>query len=314
MKNYYKVIKEYGIRAITDKLLRIFRPLIIHYRWNKEIKRENFQGTCNYERSSKIIVSLTSFPARINRVEETIKSLMLQSCKPDKIILWLAEEEFPRREQELPSNLLLLQKYGLTIGWTQKNIRSFKKLIPCLVEYPEDVIVTVDDDIYYQKKWLEILYRGYLKNTDAINCYRAYEYVLLNEKYGLKRLDNKKKIKENPSYLYNFTGAGGVLYPPHVLHTDVFKEDIFMNYCSTSDDLWFLFMALRNHTKINIVEKFSSDLVNVPNTQDIALHKLNNEQGKYWECFNNLIELYPEINKLLRKEIRRIEGIRYKRI
>ena len=60
---------------------------------------------------------------------KTIKTLLKQTVKPDKVVLWLAEEQFPQKENELPSELLELQNFGLTIKWCT-DIRSYKKLIP----------------------------------------------------------------------------------------------------------------------------------------------------------------------------------------
>lgn len=60
----------------------------------------------------KIIVSLTSFPARINIVVKTIKTLLTQTLKPDAVILWLAPEQFPNGEKDLPQELLDLKQYG----------------------------------------------------------------------------------------------------------------------------------------------------------------------------------------------------------
>ncbi|MBQ2886366.1 MAG: hypothetical protein IJE43_21810 [Alphaproteobacteria bacterium] len=42
----------------------------------------------------KVIVSLTSYPARINIVHKTIESLLNQTYKADKVILYLAYEQF----------------------------------------------------------------------------------------------------------------------------------------------------------------------------------------------------------------------------
>jgi hypothetical protein len=94
----------------------------ILYRWfvkldNKSILKEKLpENPLNTEkREEKVIVSLTSYPARISYVHLAIKSLMLQSYKPDRIILWLAEEQFPAKE--LPKELTDLCAYGLEIIW-----------------------------------------------------------------------------------------------------------------------------------------------------------------------------------------------------
>ena len=75
-------------------------------------------------RECRVIVSLTSFPTRIHIVVYTIETLLSQTFKPDLVVLWLAKEQFPRREDNLPRRLLNLRKYGLIIRWYH-DIRSF---------------------------------------------------------------------------------------------------------------------------------------------------------------------------------------------
>ena len=43
---------------------------------------------------SKVIISLTSFPKRIDTVYLTIKTLLNQTVKPQKVVLWLAKNQF----------------------------------------------------------------------------------------------------------------------------------------------------------------------------------------------------------------------------
>jgi hypothetical protein len=50
-------------------------------------------------RIDNLIVSLTSFPGRIDEIQYTIFSLLDQNVLPEKIILWLAENEFPKKEK-----------------------------------------------------------------------------------------------------------------------------------------------------------------------------------------------------------------------
>ena len=57
---------------------------------------------------SQLIVSLTSYPARIHMIHNVIESLINQTYNADKIILWLNPESFPSKETDLPSQLLKL--------------------------------------------------------------------------------------------------------------------------------------------------------------------------------------------------------------
>ena len=53
-------------------------------------------------RQQKIIVSLTSYPKRFRYLHLTVKSLLLQTVKPDKIILYLGDDA---RDVPLPEAL-----------------------------------------------------------------------------------------------------------------------------------------------------------------------------------------------------------------
>lgn len=66
------------------------------------------KGTTEIKRQVSVIISLTTFPARIQDAEKTILSLLNQECKPDNILLWLAVEQFPNMEEDIPNNILEL--------------------------------------------------------------------------------------------------------------------------------------------------------------------------------------------------------------
>src|SRR5690606_5759236 len=60
-------------------------------------------GLNSSQRDEKYIVSFTSFPGRIDQVWIVAELLLRQSFKPDAVILWLSEEQFPDRQ--VPKNL-----------------------------------------------------------------------------------------------------------------------------------------------------------------------------------------------------------------
>ena len=91
----------------------------------KELAKAVNQNKENVNKyKEKITISLTTYPGRINQVYYAIKSLMIQSIQADKIILWLAEEQFPNKK--LPDKIHILEKLGLTIRWCD-DLRSHKK-------------------------------------------------------------------------------------------------------------------------------------------------------------------------------------------
>lgn len=125
------------------------------------------QGTL--PRGKKAVIALTSWKKRINTVGLTIYNLFTM-CGPEfHIVLTLAEEEFPKKERELPKDLLLMNKAGIfEILWCKHNWRSFKKWIFCGMRYPTVPIITADDDCIYTCNYAEKLYNMWKHNTKCI--------------------------------------------------------------------------------------------------------------------------------------------------
>lgn len=249
--------------------------------------------------NAPIIISLTSFPARINTVHKTINTLLNQTFPADKVLLWLAEEEFPNKEHDLPEKLLQLQNRGLEIHWCN-NIRSYKKLIPTLKMFPDAIIVTADDDNYYQPVWLERMYQSYIKQPDCIHCHRVTKFIV-DDNGEFQIVSGGRDYYPIPSYLNKLVGAGGVLYPPHCFCMDVLDEDKFMALAPTSDDIWFWLMAALAGYRVNVVENNIVKLAYVEGTQDgPCLTKINDHGEKlFFTHFHNMLKAYPQLRTRL---------------
>lgn len=252
--------------------------------------------------NKKIIVSLTSYPARIDVVNTTIESILNQSLKANRIILWLAPEQFPNKEKDLPNKLVELKKYGLIIDWYH-DIGSYKKLIPTLKLYPNDIIVTADDDVLYNKEWLNKLYKSYLANPEMIHCHRARKILLNKDKlkpYKQWQIYDKS-YKDISGFSVFFTGVGGVLYPPNSLNKNVLNEQEFMELCPKNDDIWFWCNAVLNKTKIKLVENpFIKPNHNTEEYKKDRLWNINKTLND--TCFDHIIKKYPIIIEKLKEE------------
>lgn len=243
----------------------------------------------------ELIISLTSYPKRIDQIHYTLYSLLTQSIKAHKIILYLSDEEFINKEQDLPKKVLDLQKYGIKIKWC-KNIKSYKKIIFALKDYPNHIIVTADDDIIYPKQWLEKLYNSYLRNPENIHCHRAYKISLKNGKIQPYHTWEKALNTDSDSYLNFPTSGGGILYPPSTFYKDISKECIFMKLCPNADDIWLWAMTILNDKSINIVKNNENQIKSF-NDDDLSgtlwrsniLHRKNDQQ------LQNVLKHYPEI-------------------
>lgn len=244
-------------RALVDQQARSLLPL----------------RSVEIARSPRLIVSLTSYPARIEDAFYAIVSLLRQSMKPDALILWLTAHQFPRGEADIPERILALREMGLRVAWCDKDIRSYTKLVPALLTYKNDIVVTADDDIYYTERWLERLYHSYLSDPGSIHAHRVHRCHLDASGQPLPYAAWDKAITTPDASLLNFaTGCGGVLYPPRSLYPDVTQVDIFTALCPTADDVWFWCMAVRQGTPIRVVENGFPSLVYVNAERELGLY------------------------------------------
>lgn len=199
--------------------------------------------------SNDVIVSLTTYGRRIHDAYLAIESIMQGTVKPNKIILWLSEEEFGKKD--LPITLQKQKIRGLEIKYC-KDIRSYKKLVYTLKEYPEACIITIDDDVIYNFDLVENLIASHKINPNCIWANRIHEMTYNNNGSLKSYLQWNMCSQVNAQALKNnfFTGCGGTLFPPNSLHTETLNDDVFMNICPTADDVWFNAMARLKGTEI----------------------------------------------------------------
>ncbi|NMA32678.1 MAG: glycosyltransferase family 2 protein, partial [Alphaproteobacteria bacterium] len=177
----------------------------------------------------------------------------------------------------------------------------YKKLIPTLRKFPEDIIVIADDDVIYPSDWLAQLIATHKKYPNAVIGHHIYR-INLNKPYRKWcKIQNKiwrQWFFGRPSFKNFATGVGGILYPPHSLHPDVFNEKLFRKIAPTNDDVWFWAMTLLNGTKITIAQKPIKNLPFIANSQKTSLWE-ENQNGKNEKCLNAIIEHYPQLKKLI---------------
>ncbi len=254
----------------------------------------------------RIICSLTSIPPRIERVDKVVSTLLAQTKKPDMVILWLASDEFPGGEESLPKQLLRLRQFGLTIKFC-KNYKSYKKLVPALMEFPDDYILTFDDDIYYDENVVKNLRNSSLKNPSCVCCYRTGRIELIDGK--ISPISNNILIWNHPhdATFKNVIMSGtGTLFPPHSLHSDMLDENVFMRLMPSNDEIFFWAMAVRNRTKIVNTMGFDYKCIMIREQQKVALSKINVAGSKCGIDGKSALQLaartYPEIIPIIESE------------
>ena len=260
------------------------------------------------ENSPRYIVSLTSFGKRLaDTAAYAVNTLLNQSVKPDKIILWVANED---KENVLPILENLTAK-GLEIRFC-KDIKSYKKIIFALEEFPDDYIITADDDVYYPQNWLEQLLNEHKKNSRKIICHRAHGIRTNENGEPLQYLQWCHFVKPDGRFSANVfpTGVGGILYPPKCFYKDVVNENLFMKLAPKADDIWLWAMAVINKEYfgdespyIIVKNGYSRNLQDIDRQQkqgDNALRNYNFMGGNDKQL-KAVIEQYPQIRKYLQK-------------
>lgn len=239
-----------------------------------------------------VIVSLTSFPARIDSLWITIETLLRQTNRPEKIILWLADSQFSKKDQ-LPKNLLKQQKHGLVIKFCD-DLRSHKKYYYTMIENPNAIVITVDDDMFYPEDLVKNLLATHDRYPNTICCNLGHLITL--QDIGIAPYKDWVSGADGviqPSHLLVPIGCEGVLYPPGCLNETVFDKKKIMELCPLADDLWLKAMATLNGVKAVKTNEISITYANLLTAKKESLNSINVEQNKNDEQIRKLLNHYP---------------------
>lgn len=238
-------------------------------RWSRR------RGVTKPRRNPELIVSLTSIPERWGTLHLCLDSLLRQSTRPDRLILWLglpSNKENNQVCQSLPGTLEKLKERGLEIRWC-RDTRSFKKIIPALRAYPDALIVTADDDFLYPRNWLKELFEAYKREPHYIHCHRAHlmRYDAEGKLLPYREWSYCSPDVRGPSLDLFPTEGGGVLYAPGHLHSEVLNENAFESLCPSADDVWLKAMSLLNHVPCKKIRSscYGFEPIRIPNNRDL---------------------------------------------
>lgn len=277
---------------------RILRPLLRVARlpgqkkiYKQFLKEEIVYGLNNKEeRKIKIIVSLTTFPDRFFSLQKTLVSIFNQTTKADRIIVWLGSDV-----NIIPNSLLQFEKYGVTFIRKKENLMSHKKYFYAMQEFPNDIVITIDDDVIYQRTLIEDLLKTYKKYPDCI-CANRVHFITKKINGTLHNYNNwinDFRISNKPSYRLIATGVGGVLYPPHSIPKIAFNIKNIENICLKADDIWLKFTESINHVKVVwSPTKHLNSCCQIQGSQKTSLSKENTGNSKNDEYIANCEKLF----------------------
>lgn len=277
----------YFIRQLANIILPICLKII-------RLKSEPKILELNSHRE-RLIISLTSFPKRINQLWMVIDLLLRQTVKADKIILYLSKEQFPHEHKDLPNSLLDYQMYGLKIIFVDGDIRSHKKYYYAFRDYPNDIVITVDDDIFYPTTMLETLLYFHHKYPNAIisryaRCIQRDQqgYILSSRSWRHIRYND---FTNDDAF---FGTGGGTLFPfpSKSLYKDSINIQLAQKLTPIEDDLWLNTMARLKRTPI-IVIKDTKDILPIIIPENVKLFSENGGvENKTDIQLKNVIDYY----------------------
>ena len=232
-------------------------------------------------------VSLTSHRKRFSTLPLCLKSLFEQTFSYDRIVLYLDNNEDLKK---LPNEIKHFEDMGLKIVQTDDNLKCHTKYFYAMNDFPNDIIITVDDDVIYGPICLEKLYSSYLRYPKAISANRVHR-ISFNEERNIKpylEWDFEYDSILEPSMNLFATGVGGVLYPPHILPQLTFDRILIKKYCLYTDDIWLKFMEFINHVPVVYTGVHPQHPKQIAGTKETGLFQFNKTHGINDLCINEI--------------------------
>ena len=266
------------------------------YETRNKLRRTLTHAQRRLTRQPRIIASITSYPPRIGGVNVAIESLLAQKTLPDKILLWLYKGDFPNGREDLPRQLTRLLAHDVEIRWVDEDLKPHKKYFWAMQEFPDDIIITFDDDLIYRNTLITDLVESYRRNPKAISAARTHLIVFdANdniapyadwEQYAAMK---HHSLLGYPSSQLLATHGAGALFPPHIMPPSTFDQEGITTSCLYGDDLW-----LKTHQLLAGVPVVSAcidqQLTYIPDSQECALFFQNIDGGRNDQMLSSIID------------------------
>lgn len=250
--------------------------------------------------SKKVIATFATYPARIEAAYLVLKNILTQQTrKPDLVILNVYEGHFPGRKLPDKFNEFIKRK-DFEIHWYESDMRSYRKFLYTFKKYPNDIVITLDDDIHYPKRLIEHLLEGHEKWPDAIIASAVFMMTFNDNGVPLPRwnwLWEETKFSKNfPSKWLYFGSGSGTLFIPKQIMTKKFPlldEEKIKREAPTNDEAWLNVARIINNVKVVLYSPlYTVDDKVIENTAHLGLHRTLNNTPEEFELHNTLLERY----------------------
>lgn len=230
------IVKFPPIRLIRFRNLSYLHKLDDEYDMKKKVYSAN---------NSKVVISLTTIPDRLEHMYPALSSILDQSVKVDEIYLNLPKVSRKGKEYILPEYMKKLK--NIKINWLEKDFGPSTKLIPMLASQEKNTrIIVMDDDNLYHYNTVERL----MKKFEEKNKYCPDQPKFAISTFGVI-LDCDGRLPafadwDRIGLMFNrskrvdhLQGCFGFVVTPSMFTDEVFSQDEAPPCVKSVDDVWF---------------------------------------------------------------------------
>ena len=198
-----------------------------------------------------LIVSLTTWSARVGNIPTVLNTIYSQTVLPDKVVLNLAYNEV------IPENVQhYIDEHNIEVFRTE-DTKVYKKFLPTLKRYKDACVINIDDDLLYPNTMIEDFVGVHLNYPNNPICG--------NHVYCMGRICHCGAASLTK---YAFFGD----------YLDVINDDL-MKKC-TSSDMVFTYLATKaGHPYIPTDGFYGSDYLESFDPTNAWSGSINNSQG-----------------------------------
>jgi Glycosyl transferase family 2 len=213
-----------------------FRPK----RWRQQMFIRTVLASTNPSPESRVIVSLSTLPDRIGRLQPTLESLLNQSRPPDEIVLAIPRFSVrQKREYEIPDYVSQVPR--LRVLRCEKDWGPATKFIAVVRDElaagrGNTLIMVVDDDRIYPRNSLELYLHYHAQLPDAALCFRGGAIPRsLNWRHC--RIEFGVDLQA-PKRTAVITGCGSYLIQPRFFDDSLWDYSTAPEGAFYMDDMW----------------------------------------------------------------------------
>ena len=238
---------------------------------------------------NKPIVSLTSFPSRLNNLWMVLYCMYNQTYRPGKIVVTLIRSEIVGGYESLPNSLKYFADKGVEFLFEDENLKPHNKYFYTRQKYPDRVIITIDDDLLYYSDTIDRLMKLHEKYPDSVCSNRVHK--VHKENGVLKKYStwNDVFIPMGPSNNLIALGYSSVLYPPSFHNELIYDAEKIKKLSLCADDIWLYVMEVLSNTNV-VVGDYYAHPITLPSSQQIALQDTNNATESRNDLYLKLLE------------------------